>query len=258
MRVKEMIHKIESHPVYDNFEKLVSCTKSEFYKNKYDIDIFLYPDYTKQLYYYRFDNMYKQIPKFEKEFNLQYGLLDLKIYFGVRIDPYSRTKADIETYVRFYSNKRHHYKLIESINEEVKSLSLNFDLENPEKQIKEILNRYIIAEGYMNYIQSETGCKINQISHFYKLFKKYNDIMNSSICYDTLEKWIKRNFNVISNGYIHEAINFVNKHGKQEKLTTLCKFDYSSFNSFDGDVSDMELLYWEEIEQYPSNTVFIN
>jgi hypothetical protein len=71
-------------------------------------------------------------------------------------------------------------------------------------------------------------------------------------------KWIKKHFNIDSNLDLELTIKWVNKLGKQQTPITLCKMDYDFMYDHDGDIDELEEVFWDEMENYPKNAYFIN
>lgn len=81
----------------------------------------------------------------------------------------------------------------------------------------------------------------------------YSDLEQTTI------EWVKRHFNIdMSNVNFDDGIDTVNKIGKQKKMIKLERFDYSFADHLDGDLGELEMAYWEEVETYPTNSYFVN
>jgi hypothetical protein len=73
-----------------------------------------------------------------------------------------------------------------------------------------------------------------------------------------IERKVKRRFNVdVSAVGLEAGIEWIRKHGRQDKEVYLCRFDFSFANRLDGDIDELESEYWEEVQTYPGNAMFI-
>ena len=76
MKVKEYVYKIESNPLFYELDKLLRTTKEEFYNKRLDHNIYLYPNYKKQLYQYKVDNISKQLQSYNKQIIFNVGCFE--------------------------------------------------------------------------------------------------------------------------------------------------------------------------------------
>ena len=248
MRVKEAIFKIKSHPMFYELDRLISLTEKEFYDKKMDKKFWLYPDYSKQVYYFKQDNITRQIPEFSQRINFEIGDFEVTAFIRIQVNEYDRKNASIRTQLTFKCDR-----ICEILWNSNDDLPVNLDLENPVPQLKKIFKKYVYEEGYWNRLQYYYGCTKKETIWYHKQFKK-RDLY---IPKESVFKWIKKNFNIESCLDIDDTIKYVNKHGKQDKLIKLMKFDYSFMWNFDGDIDEVEEVFWDEMSNYPKNAVLI-
>jgi hypothetical protein len=103
-------------------------------------------------------------------------------------------------------------------------------------------------------MQLANCCSKKDVKRIYK-----NDMKRilSSYNEDVVRKWIRRKFNVESDLDINLLIKWVNENGRQKKLVNLMKMDYSFTYDFEGNIDEVESAFWEEMNNYPKNTVLI-
>ena len=136
------------------------------------------------------------------------------------------------------------------------------DSEHIVEATKKHIEKYLYPKGnfrelQMIYYWDKKRVKQDYRYHINSRRKGYN------VDYEENERstiaWIKRNFNIdISNVDFYDGIDTVNRLGKQDKMTVLRRFDYSFADHLDGDIGELEMAYWEEVETYPTNSYFVN
>ena len=118
---------------------------------------------------------------------------------------------------------------------------------------KFITANYIYPKGVFRDMQLANCCSKKKVKQIYKRANRcllaYNE--------DVVRKWIRRKFNVESHLDINLLIKWVNKNGRQKKLVNLMKMDYSFMYDFEGNIDEAESVFWEEMNNYPKNTVLI-
>jgi hypothetical protein len=255
MRIKELIHEIKSNPLYMVLQRATEMPIDEYrnsYISKYTVDENYLPHvrtHRKRVYDRIIRHCEKHLPKYESVVKFWHNESHFEVSIFIGVDPYyDKSKIISRIYVRcddferylWYNNKW--------------EVPLNLNLDNPAPQLKNIINRKLFTEGKAYYIQSKFQCEKHEVKNYWSMFDfmNYNELSNAKV-----DKWIEKNFNVKPNGYTYEAISFVNKHGKQDKAKSLCRFEYSGFET-EGDIDEVENMFWEEMKQYPDGAIFIN
>jgi hypothetical protein len=122
--------------------------------------------------------------------------------------------------------------------------------------VKRELNKYLYADGLFRTLQvTQLWTKDDLKRHLrYCIANKWD----TDVDYKIVEAWVRRNFNIdITHVDVNEGIRLVNRVGKQKTLMIAHAFDYSFMWDFDGDVDEIEQVFWEEMEQYEPNTILI-
>lgn len=123
------------------------------------------------------------------------------------------------------------------------------------------IEKYLYPEGNFRAFQILHLCDKERVKDVYRYQiqnRKWYETDYSELEQNTTA-WIKRNFNIdISNVDFDRGIDCVNRMGKQSKMTVLRRFDYSFADQLDGDIGELEMAYWEDIDTYEPNAYFIN
>jgi len=251
MRTKEAIYKITSNPFFTELDNLLKMSKEDFdvkYENK---KVKLYNDYYKSLFHYRVDNIIKQLPNFSNKLKIKLGLFTIIAYITIEIESLSRKEAKMNYKLSFHSDDTNMFwgKRFE--------LPLNLNLNNPKPQIKKILQKHIVPEGYFNIIQFNKQCNIKDAISWYKILKENYKDYDTVYGNKTFYKWVKRNFNIKTELSIDKVVDFINKKGKQKELINLIRTSLPSMSDFDGDCNELETYFWDHMEQFPINTIMI-
>jgi len=124
---------------------------------------------------------------------------------------------------------------------------------------KKEINKFLFPHGsYRNCQEYWLTSKKETLKEYRRLFKTKFDYEYCFEYEDELQAWIKRNFNIdVTHIDILDAIELVNKVGKQDKLMIARAFDWSFMEYFDGDVDEAEELFWEEMNNYEPNTLLL-
>lgn len=127
---------------------------------------------------------------------------------------------------------------------------------------KNHIEKYLYPAGKFRGIQLLSNIDKKETR---RLYRRYINSMKKGyhIEYEENKRiataWIKRHFNIdISNVDFDDGIDSVNRMGKQSKMTVLRRFDYSFADQIDGDIGELEMAFWEEVDTYEPNAYFIN
>ena len=133
---------------------------------------------------------------------------------------------------------------------------------NIQKECIKQFEKFLYKDGAFKNFQIKNGYTKEMVkrslkNNIYGHFKNKGKILNSYND-EIIEKWIIRNFNInIKEVNFFTGIKFVNKNGKQNNLIVLENFDYNYFESFDGDIDELEKEFYEYNDSFEKNIVLI-
>jgi hypothetical protein len=126
---------------------------------------------------------------------------------------------------------------------------------------KKHIEKYLYPKGAFREYQMLHYYDKKRVKDIYRYQiqnRKWYDVDYADLEQTTIE-WVKRHFNIdMSNVNFDDGIDTVNKIGKQKKMIKLERFVYSFADHLDGDLGELEMAYWEEVETYPTNSYFVN
>jgi len=244
MKLKEAIYKLQSHPMFNEIDKLMQCDYETFNKRW---NFFIYPyalfqpnreRYDRQANIYLPEQWQKYLPEIRQEIIFDYGIFGpVKAIIYVRLNPYSRKKALVEHGIYFdFKNYRSKVLWNYQNNNQRFELPLNFDLDNPIPGLKSLLKPLFYETGLIAQVQHHYNCNKKDTIFYYKRLVKWSNELNEDLIY----KKILRRFNIESYLDLDTTIKFVNQTGKLDKPTKVEKLDLSSLWYFDGDIEEIE------------------
>jgi len=248
----EFIEKIKSDPVFNKIKELQVMTKEEYFAKGYDKPYIKNGvDTRKSKWWYLYDELNKQAPKYSFQLRgFKYGDFEWDVSLTVEMDYYSTKELCFVSNAYVYCNDFSYLLFYHPIKMEV------FDIDNPIPDIQKAIRNLIVPEGYMGYLQTKYQIPKTEIPHFY--YRMVDSMKRKPILdYDMLEKWLFRHFNIRANGYINEALKWLSVNGKPSSVVYFHKFDTSFANQLDGDVDEFEGAFWDEMDNYEKNTVFV-
>jgi len=126
-----------------------------------------------------------------------------------------------------------------------------------EKAVRAEMEKYLYAPGLFRDIQVLQLLNKKDTLREYKYYIQHR----KPIAYldSDIEKFLKKKFNITFEFEVglQNAIKWANLHGKQDKLVHLCHYDSRWMLDFDGDVDEVEDEFWETMDGYPQNAVFV-
>lgn len=191
---------------------------------------------------------------FGKEFKM-YEHIDLSD--GISIYIHTAINECLDFTIKFTV----HYARYSPYNEQNFSLRPNGNMEYIAENIRSFVMDYVnknilFGAGKWRDMQLSAGCSKGEIIAEYKSYlenKRRNDVP-----VDTVIKSIKKHCNVdVSNTTISDGLKWIGKHGKQAAPVVLFYTTDDWLMNIDGDIDELERGFWEYMEQYPKNAVFI-
>lgn len=112
--------------------------------------------------------------------------------------------------------------------------------------------------GVFRQIQLDTGCDKRAVREWYRLSRS----SRAQEAYDeraSAHAFTRRtNIEFSDDVDFMEAVAWFRKHGMQAQRIRLCRFHWGFMEMFDGDIEEAEKMYWDEVNDYPENAVFIS
>ncbi len=135
------------------------------------------------------------------------------------------------------------------------------DKEHVTKATKEHIEKYLYPKGEWRDLQMICNWTKKQVKQNYRHRLKIREWYDTD--YTELERtareWIKRHFNIDTcNVDFEDGVDAVNRMGKQSKMVVLRRFSYDFIDDLDGDIDEAEGAFWQEMDNYEPNAVFVN
>ena len=130
------------------------------------------------------------------------------------------------------------------------------DIDCYKKAVINEIEKRLFAPGLFRTIQSIHGITKKDVPRYYKLYKPD---LKKDYDEEDIIKHIRKYYNIdITNVYFESAIRWINKNKTRYKeLMVMLRFDYSFIYDFEGDIDEAEGYFWEEMDNYPKNTILI-
>lgn len=260
MRTKEFIWKVNNNVYFQEFCKINNCTFEYFQERKLDVRV----DrgwYGKDMRYEFLRNeLLKRVPKFQQEFTFTFGWWgEVRATFYIGPNTYNRRENKIKSSVFFYFKDLSctPKPLYEDYRSLELPLNLNLNAESLEVYARKVLSEYLFEDGVIGYLQRRWNDDKKSAVESLKLYIKRNKIKVSEYpgyCEETTLKKIKERYNVVSYISAQKTVEIVNRIGKQEQTKYIAAFDYSFADDFDGDIDELEDLFYEN---WKYNTIYV-
>lgn len=247
----EWIEQAKKDPIFKEIETLQHMTKEEYFAKGYNKPFDPKNKHSKSKWWHLYDELYKKSPKWKYKSTYKYGDYEWDIVIFVGMEYYSTKHLEFVTNSHITCDDFRQVLFYNPIKVDV------FDIHNPIFNVKKAINKQFVPQGVMGYLQMKHQIVKSELAFYYK--HSIPDLKNClAWTYDTIEKWLLRNMNIKANGYVEQAIKWVNKHGKPDRVVNFNPFDTSFMNYIDGDVDEVEAAFWNEMDGYPTNTIFVN
>jgi hypothetical protein len=186
------------------------------------------------------------IPLKIREFSF-YGRCDMRINGTWRIQILSIAEGDA------------YYRKIPFVNNYSWIFTYNgkIDKDSIEKAVRAEMEIYLYAPGLFRDIQVLQLLNKKDTLWEYKYYIKNRKPM--AYLDSDIEKFLKKKLNITFSFEvgIKNAIRWATRYGKQDKLIHLCRYNSRWMLDFDGDVDEVEGEFWETMDEYPQNAVFV-
>ena len=214
-------------------------------------------------YHYAWKEFERKFPHLERNIRVEYSATDIS---GLRWSAYCKMHTDGRWYMYIHScrvddDKYYNYPY-PFVGEQIHFEHMGIlDAEHMADGLRKYIDKFLFPKGKFRYMQLLNHWEKRTVVHAYRNYVKkrewaYWDVFEHEA---TVSKWIIKHYNVdISGVDFEDGVTWVNKHGKQKCPIKLGIFNYSFVDYIDGDIDEVEQAFWEEIDNYPKNMVFIN
>lgn len=250
MKVKECLHNIQQSPYYQRLVELSQTSREHFYLRRWNSKIYPFhwrdstDHYTSgnriQL---AISNLAKHTPSYTGTLTFPFGCMTFqaKYYIGLSNDH----QPEILKRVHITTDDKVSVSLWGTGWDRLE-LSPGNNLDDLEARVHNHLRAYFYPGGLIQTIQHKMVLtKAAARSRFIHYLSNKSLHLSEPLDELRVQKLIAKRFNLISDVDLDKTIAVVNRCGKLPKPTRLLPFDLSFFESFDGDIDELEEAFYD-------------